>query len=755
MAKRKMTRAINLRSHRSLSMIALSGMLVFSVEAAHGQQVERLETDVSTDIVVTARRRDESLQTTPVAVTAFNGSLIAARNITNLQDIGRQTPNLQISAGRSSNSIGFVFIRGIGQADDNPAADPGVAQYVDDVYLGRLQGALLNVNDVRSIEVLRGPQGTLYGKNTIGGAIKFTSKVPDDVVSARATAGYGNYDAYRLSGSLSLPLVTGKLAARVSGEYVRDDGFMENRFDGRRTNNTDRLSGRFILRGTPTDTLELLLSIDGSHDRSRPYHGFLAATAPTNINGLINSFIGPLNSYAKPVAGDIWHGAYDAQADPILAEFAPPKEDIWGTSLRATIGDEDFAVKSISAYREINRKRIIDADASPLRVTNFGDHLRQWQISQELQFSGKLAEGAVNWIGGLFYYEENVDQVTKGVFFPVLAALNPAFDQTARGEIGLKTKSYAAFGNVSWNVDDRLSLTVGARYTKEKKRIGTNSQRLSTGIVFFGPVSNKASFDDFSPKFEIDYKLTPTLFVYAGASKGFKSGGFNGRAGPFGELEPYLPERAWAYELGLKSQWFDQRLTLNLAAFYTEYTNIQLQVMTVRNGNLFQLTTNAGKSHIQGLEAELNARPIDWLTVYASGGITDAKYDSYRDAVLGDVSFREFAYTPKYNGMVGVTANGQLNDAVSGLLDVNYSRRSLTYYDPQNTAAIAQPAYGVLNARAAVTLEKIGVEIALSGKNLTNRKFIQSGFSFLDSFGTAVAYAGAPRTYGIELNWRY
>lgn len=745
------------RAHRRRLLVALCAAAVVPALPAYAQTGPETgaEADLSTEIVVTARRRDESLQTTPVAVTAYNTALIGTRSITNLQDIGRQTPNLQISAGRSSNSIGFIFIRGIGQADDNPSADPGVAQYVDDVYLGRLQGALLNINDVRSIEVLRGPQGTLYGKNTIGGAIKFTSKVPGDELEAYASAGYGNYDAYRFAGSLSLPLVTGKLAARVSAEYVRNDGFMRNLFDGSRTNNTDRLSGRFMLRATPTETVELLLSIDGSRDRSDPYHGFLTATAPTAINGLLNRFIGPVNSFVKPVGGDIWRGSYDAQFDPALAEFAPPKEDIWGASFRATIGDEDLSLKSISAYREINRKRVIDADASPFVIENFADHLEQWQVSQEFQLAGQFADGAVKWLGGLFYYQEHVDQVTNGNFFPGLIAVNPALDQTVRQSLGLKTKSYAAFGNVSWDINDRLSVTAGARYTKEKKHITVSSRRLTTGLLFFGPLSNNDTFNDFSPKFEVDYKFTPTLFGYASVSKGFKSGGFNGRAGPFGTLDPYLPERAWAYEAGIKSQWFDKRLTLNLAAFYTDYSDIQLQVMTVQNGNLFQLTTNAGKSHIQGLEAELTARPTGWLTLYASGGITDAKYDRYFDAVKGDVSFRKFAYTPKYNGMIGATVDAPLRDGVKGLFDINYSRRSLTYYDPQNTPSIAQPAYGLLNARAAIKLERPDVELAFFGKNLTDRHYIQSGVSFLDSFGLALAYAGAPRTYGIELNWHY
>ncbi|MBP7337915.1 TonB-dependent receptor [Niveispirillum sp.] len=729
-----------------------AGLLATTAPVATAQETQA-ESFTLEEIVVTARRRAESLQEAPVAITALTDQMLTDRNIGNVLDIGRQAPNLQISTGRSSSSVGFVFIRGIGQADDNPSADPGVAQYVDDVYLGRLQGALVSISDVASVEVLRGPQGTLYGKNTIGGAIKINSKLPGPEAEGRIGLAYGRFDEVKASASVSGPVVEDKLFMRVSAERLRNDGFMRNALTGERTNNTDSLSGRAMLRYTPTEDVDLLLSLDGSRNRAEPYNGFLAATLPTSLNALINRYIGPMNSYVKPVDGDIWRGSFDISADPAIT--MKPFEDVWGASLRASVGDEKFTVKSITAYREIDRERLVDADASPLTVTNFSDHLDQWQFSQEFQLSGEFAGGSVKWLAGAFYYQEDVEQLTLGNFFPALIAVNPALNQTVRQSLALDTKSYAAFANVTWDMTEKLSGTLGLRYTREDKGIAIQSARLNTGQVFFGPISNDDRFTDTSPKFEVDYKWTPELFTYASVSKGFKSGGFNGRAGPFGQLDPYKPESAWAYELGVKSQWFDRRLTLNLAGFYTDYKNIQLQVMTVQNGNLFQLTTNAGKAHIQGLEAEVNLRPAAGVNLYASGGITDAQYDEYYDARLGDVSDRAFAYTPKYNLLIGGNWEQSVSDTASAFLDVNYSYRSRTWYDPQNTVSIAQGGYGLLNARAALRLRDGDLEIALYGKNLTDKRYIQSGVSFLDSFGFSLAYAGAPRTYGLEVNYRF
>lgn len=725
---------------------ALLALMVPDLAAAadDGQIIE--------EIIVSARRRLEPLQTTPVAVTALGEEALRDQSVANVADVGRLAPNLQIATGRNSSSIGFVFIRGVGQADESPTADPGVAQYVDDVYLGRLQGALVNISDVASVEVLRGPQGTLYGKNTIGGALKINSKLPGPDTEYAASLSYGNYDSLSAKASVSLPLVDDALFWRLSIDRSRSDGFMRNRLDGTRLNGQDVLSGRTMLRYMPAEDVDILLSLDGSRDRSSPYNGFVIATAETEITPFIQGLIGDIGTYRKDVRGDIWNGAYDAGHDPVLAPFTP-NEDVWGAFLRASYGGDALNVKSITAYRTIKRDRLSDADASPLPIGNFADRMEQWQASQEFQLAGEALEGRLNWLGGLFYYQEDVDLVTMANLVPAFVPLG--LDQTRDQQLDVTTKSYAAFLNASYEIGEKLSGSLGVRYTAERKSIYVWNRSIATGATVFGPADNARTFKDWSPRLGLDYEWSPEFFTYASVSKGFKSGGFNYDPDTAGELQPYNAEKVWAYEAGVKTQWLDRRLTLNLAAFYTDYKDIQLQVFAIQNGTVFQPTANAGKAHVQGLELEARWQAGNGFILYGSGAITDAAYDEYQDAVLGDVSDRKFVYTPKYSGLVGLAWEGAVSEAASAHLDINYSAKSRTWHDPQNTRAIAQGGYGLLNARASLRFQDGRLEVAAYGKNLTDRAYIQNGASLLDSLGYAIAFAGAPRTYGLEVNWRY
>ncbi|MFV3126765.1 TonB-dependent receptor [Niveispirillum sp. KHB5.9] len=704
------------------------------------------------EIIVSARRRLEPLQTTPVAVTALAEEALREQAVSNIADVGRLAPNLQIATGRNSSSIGFIFIRGVGQADESPTADPGVAQYVDDVYLGRLQGGLVNISDVASVEVLRGPQGTLYGKNTIGGALKINSKLPGPDTEYAASLAYGNYDSLSAKASVSLPLVDDALFWRLSVDRSRNDGFMRNHLTGTRGNDQDVLSGRTVLRYNPSEDIDILLSVDGSRDRSAPYYGFVIETAQTEITPFIKALIGDIGTHAKSVHGDIWNGGFDAGQEAVLAPFSP-NEDVWGAFLRASYGGDELNVKSITAYREIKRDRMSDADASPLSIGNFADRMDQWQASQEFQVSGEALDGRLNWLGGLFYYQEDVGLLTMANLVPAFVPLG--LDQTRDQQLDVTTKSYAAFLNASYDLTDKLSGSVGLRYTSERKSIFVWNRSIASGATIFGPTDNARTFEDLSPRIGLDYEWSPEIFTYASLSKGFKSGGFNYDPDTVGTLQPYNAEKVWAYEAGVKTQWFDRRLTVNLAAFYTDYKDIQLQVFAIQNGTIFQPTANAGKAHVQGLEVETRWQAGGGFTLYGAGALTDAAYDEYQDAVLGDVSDRKFVYTPKYSGLVGLAWEGALSENAAAHLDINYSAKSRTWHDPQNTRSIAQGGYGLLNARAALRFQDDRLEVAAYGKNLTDKAYVQNGASLLDSLGYAIAFAGAPRTYGLEVNWRY
>jgi iron complex outermembrane receptor protein len=754
-----MTLLFRIISGGGASLLALSSFQAQAEEPQRASEASAVEPTPdpvearnADDIVVTARRRNESLQDVPLAVTAFSAANIQERSIFNVQDIGRLAPNLSISSGRGGSGIGYIFIRGIGQADDNPSMDPGVSQYVDDVYLGRLQGGLIDLNDVRSVEVLRGPQGTLYGKNTVGGAVKVNSILPNNDASYYAQATYGNYNYVSLSAATSQPLVRDVLAIRLSGKYTRNDGYMRNAFDGQRLNNQDTLSGRMILRYTPVADVEALLSVDGARDDARPNQGRLVGTAATPVFGLINRVIGPIGDFVVQPGQDPWKGSFDVRADPNLP-YSTNKDDSWGTFLRLSWTPGPVAVKSITSYRNQLSHVLKDVDSSPLRVANVADRLKQWQLSQEFQVSNSEQNSRFNWLGGLFYYKEHVQFDTTADLLPALIPLG--VNQQSFRAVRLGTESYAAFLNVGYKITDSLSASIGARYTHEKKDILINVRRLSDGAATFGPASNAAKFDDFSPKIEIDYRFSPDVLAYASAAKGFKSGGFNGRAGVGAQLESFDPETAWTYETGVKSTWLDRRLTLNLAAFYTDYRDIQFQVISAVNGQLLQVVTNAGKGHLKGLELETTVRPATGLTFGGTLGLIDADFTQFFDARLGDLSRNKFQNTPKVTASVqGRYETAFVND-VPVAIQADYSFRSRTYFDPQNTAVLSQGNYGLLNARVSAYLMDRKLELAAFGKNLTNKTYLQNGVSLLDSFGLAVGYYGAPRTYGVQATLRY
>jgi iron complex outermembrane receptor protein len=630
--------------------------------------------------------------------------------------------------------------------------DPGVSEYVDDVYLGRLQGGLVDLDDVRSVEVLRGPQGTLYGKNTVGGAIKINSVLPGNDPSYYVQATYGNYNYASVSLATSQPLVTDKLSIRITGKYTRNDGFMHNAFDGGRLNNLDTLSGRVILRYTPSSSFEALLSVDGTRDHSLPSQGRLVGTANTAVFGLVNRFIGPIGNYVVQPGQDPWNGSFDVRRDQNLP-FHTNKNDGWGTFLRLTWSPGPVTLKSITSYRRQAMDDLKDVDSSPLPVANVSDRMNQWQVSQEFQLSNANAADRFSWLAGLFYYQEHVNYNTTSDLLPALIPLG--INQQSYRAVTLRTDSYAAFLNLSYKLTDRLSATLGGRYTHEKKDILVQVNRLSDRTITFGPAGNADTFNDFSPKAELDYKWSSDMLTYVSAAKGFKSGGFNGRAGIGAQLESFKPETAWTYEVGLKSSWWNHRITLNLAGFYTDYRDIQFQVISAVNGALLQVVTNAGQGHMKGLELEASLRPVDGLSLSGTLGLIDAKFTRFFDARLGDLSGNKFQNTPEVTASVQARYEWSLGDHVGAALAADYSYRSRTYYDPQNTPVLSQPGYGLLNARVSALFLDRKLEVAVFGKNLTNKVYLQNGASLLDSFGVAIGYFGAPRTYGLQATFRY
>jgi len=578
------------------------------------------------DIIVTARRVAEPLQSTPVAVSAFGGEQLRATSSLNVGDLNKLVPNLTLVGGRGLSGQGFVFIRGIGQTDDNPATDPGVAQYIDDVYVGRTQGTQFDFNDIGSIEVLRGPQGTVYGKNAIGGAVKINSKLPDNDPSAHFSLGYGNYDDLRLSASFSQPIVEDRLFVRVSGQTHHNRGYMENITVGKNSSNAETYAGRIILRFTPTDDWDIWLSADVSRDNSRPLDPRIVRIDPNHPRVLGAAAVGVdirpflLTPGTNPFKG----GGFDSQIDPTLADNRN-RITTSGASLHLAYDLGQSQLKSITAYRKMFSGRLSDSDGAGVPFVNSYASVDQNQFSQELQYVGSSADEKFEWLAGLYFYRENfvnVDQSHYLVDVGPRLSFERHFEQTAL--------SYAGFLNAGYKLSDGLRVSLGGRYTHEKKRIVISSAVLTNPAdITFPETGRRASFDDFSPKVTIDYQASRDIFLYASAAKGFKSGGFNGRATLNQALDSVGSEKVWSYEAGVKSQWWGRRFTFNLATFYMDYRDIQAQVYVPRvdgTPGLTAVVLNAAQAKIQGIEIETRLQPVPSLTLSGNLGYTDAEY---------------------------------------------------------------------------------------------------------------------------------
>lgn len=702
----------------------------------------------SDDIVVTARRQDERLQQTPVAVTAITAQSLQNNTIVSTDDLQRLAPNLSIRQAGGSRGQSFIFIRGIGLANDDPALEPGVAIYVDDVYVARTQGGIFDLNDAAQVEVLRGPQGTLYGKNSMGGAIKVTSKIPDQNEEYSARVAYGNFDDARLSMSINHPLVEDQLFLRVSGAIHRRNGTTENLGVGGPVNDIDSASGRLMLRYTPTDNLDLMWSVDGYRDRSHMSNNRLIAYDPTAAFGqaIIDAY-GSLAPFVLQAGQDPSNGTgYNVAFDQNIG--FEPFQDQFGTSFRASWEGESITLKSISAYRKLNNVRILDLDGTPFSVLHIGDLTKQKQFSQEFQAIGNIGDGALEYFGGLFYFRERVTHDFRNS----IAFINVSNQRLNR----VSTDSYAAYLNLTWNPTDQLSATVGGRYTREKRGLTAFQASRITGNVVFGPESKSKTFDNFTPKIEIDYKWTPDIFTYASFSKGFRSGGFNSAPQSANEFTPFDPETASSYEIGLKSSFFDNKVIFNLAGFYMDYKDLQASaVVTAPNGNeLIRVISNAADARIKGLEIEMTVRPVPNLVFTGNFGLTDAEYKDFVDEGGNDFTSNALPLISKYNYTISGEYSAPMGDNGMFLAHLDWAWRSRMEVDVQNTPQASQPSYGIMNGRISYRPNE-NIEIALYGKNMLDKRARAAGGGSPQPFGIFWGYYIDPRTYGLELNFDF
>ncbi len=762
--------------------VALLALLVFDTPAWAALE----------EIIVTARKREEPLQRTPVSITAFTLEQLERPGFDDLTDVTRFAPNVIFDQGTGNTGGSFnsqLFIRGIGQVDFLFSTDPGVGIYVDEVYLPRVVGSILDLMDIERIEVLRGPQGTLYGKNTIGGALNITSQQPGDELDAVASVTAGSRD--RIDGKLSVdvPIVKDQLKGRITLSSRNQDGYVDRVNQGDvETGDVNSDGIRGLLNWTPGDGWDVLFEADYNRRREESIANELLDVRTSDpVLQLWNLLVAPTYGPGSVYDGRfVTHGSDSQATGPSLSDL-----DMWGVSMNVSREVSDaVTVKSITAYREEDAQFGMDQDHSPFRYLETTNDNQHDAFSQEFQINGAHLDDRLNWVAGAFYMHETAsdqfDVVLGGGLFDALETLPGAilplvpgvpcppppgvplpcaggagspfnvaldFELTIFDDIDID--SYAGYAQGTYKMTDKLSATAGGRYTWEDKTFTTMLVRNASGVVTVPEHSVESSWDAFTPRVGLEYQLTPDLMTYVSASRGFKSGGFNGRAQSLAEIDSFDPEYVWAYEVGLKSEWLNDRLLLNAAVFYNDYSDIQLTSVRAVEGLIVVVTENAGEARIQGLELEMVAQPFEPLLIRAGLGYTDAEYTELAPGATVTLD-SSLVKVPEWTGNLMVDWTLPLGETGWSLtLGGDLSYRSEYFNDPNNTPLLAQDDYTLLGAHARFVSSNERWEVTAFGKNLSDERYKTNGLQSYGSFGTADATFGPPDEWGVTLTGRF
>jgi iron complex outermembrane receptor protein len=735
------------------------------------------------EIIVTARRVSESLQTTPSAVTAVTSAQLQQHSLDTISGLSQFTPSLQSNAGTGGGNFNTQFyIRGVGQADYLPTSDPGVGVYVDGAYIARTTGNTFDLADVSQVEVLRGPQGTLFGKNTNGGAILVTTTPPSQEPSGTAEATVGSRDRLDLRLSVQGPLVPDVLAGELTVVSRTQDGYGPSLAGGTDLGSTDMKAIRAALYYTPNDRTSYYLTADYTRDRDHMNPIELLAVYNSSIIATYTKYVlAPLGeSYTSKYVTNEPHTTWadNGQNESNLDDAGVTGVGTWEAS-------DALTLKSISAFRYQKVYQQLDDDGSPLSLINVDRGFTDYTVSQEFQASGSFFDKRLKYVGGLYYFYENSDipivaEQFAGLYTAMLAAgaANP-IDDTYSSMIKQKTNSYAGYLNLDYALTDKLGVSAGVRYGADQKSVTETAFHLEKGTSLFRlendptenlPPNYQIGSNLFDPSvnyaFGIHYQLLPNVYTYATYSTGFKSGGYDSRpitniSAPSG----FGPETVDTYEVGAKLDFLDRHARLNLAAYDSNYDNMQVSVNAQIPNFTVTVTRNAGDAVIRGVEAEGMILPLPGLQFDASGAYTDAYFTSLDKQVpftLND----HLPETPTWQASVGGQYTWALSDYGSVTARMDYSYKSTVFLELPNTYTLnangsatangpldfptKQPGYGLLDARVTFTSLDHKWAVSVFGTNLTNVAYRTFGSSSGPT-GLSIAYYGDEREVGATL----
>jgi iron complex outermembrane recepter protein len=699
------------------------------------------------EIVVTAQKRAQNLQDVGASVVAFNSEALNTSGIDSPIDLQQRTPGLLVS---TNGPYGQPYIRGVGSDIINPGTDAPVAIFEDGAYQPRPNAAITEFYDLDRVEVLKGPQGTLYGRNASGGAINIVTHDPDQFLSSDGDAIFGNYGRVTTRESFNAP-ISDTLAVRVAGIYTEHEGYSTNLFDGTGLDNENLWGVRGKLKYAPSSDFSLVFTLEHmrEHD-SRNDVGKLVddPNLPLPVRDLQ-----PLFGYPPPL---IPANPRDVYANSPNVELV----DETRSNVALTWNLGNLLLKSITGYTDVRNDGFVDLDETQINFTYDQEQDHSDSIVESLQLSS-LGNDPLQWIAGLEYFHEAGGQN----FDARLPLFGPASTDPYGADVagliwdsGIKTNSASSFLDLTYAFTPQWSFNAGLRYTWEHKEANfletiIDPYGILTGLpggTYYTPATPHATFSAWTPKFRLEYRPADAVLLYASATRGFKSGGFN----LMNTGEEFQPEKIWSYELGLKSTWLENRLRANAAAFYYNYKDLQVNQFS----GVTNLVTNAANSRITGAELEIEAQPIEAWQSDLSLAYLDAIFLDYythnaadpTGPVL-DLSGNRMPKAPRSTAAAGTQYTWPVAEERLTLRgEARY--QSLVYFDQFDTPQLTQGGFALYNARLTLAAPNNRWNVAIFGENLADKLYRQSMIRVDNVFGT-LAYFGAPRTYGIEFSY--
>ncbi len=715
-------------------------------------------------VIVTAEKRSQDIQDVPVAVTALSGEALLNQHVTTVMDLNALAPSLQIKTDDNAANP-KIFIRGIGLNDFNPNTASAVAIYTDGVYIGSPLAQMSQFFDLERVEVLRGPQGTLYGRNTTGGAINLISRRPTDTWTGDASVEVGSYNGVTAEGGVGGPISPGVLSFRAAGTYVRNDGYTLNRLTGNRGNDTDRGSARLSLLWTPSETFEALFQLRYGRSNGGSIWAYNRSILPATARATgPDGFCAPgfytsgectdLAGYAN-TSDNLYQGDYHLEGKD--------KVETYGGSATLTWDLGAMSLVSVTGYDHADRDDVEDTDAGPTDIITARYRAKQWAASEELRLQSN-GDNRLNWVAGLYFARDELESNSYYDVFRVANSGDPTVDLPSG--IGVfswpftqDTDSYAAFGQADFKATDKFTITAGLRYSADDKSFHYDSLYSSDvgGATFPIIPTTDASktFSSLSGRLGVKYQVSDDVNVYATYNRGYKSGGFfGGQTTDPSSLKPYDDEVVDAYEAGLKSQLFGRLLTANVAAFYYDYQDLQVYTLVVDpNTNLtVQNFTNASNAEVKGLEVELASSPIEGLDLSLGASFLDATYqdfisagDDYSGNTLPNAPETSVNGSARYEWpMFGGDAEAQV--------DVAY--RSKVYYDTRNVERLSDGDRTFVNLRFGWKPANSGWELGLWGRNVFGETNIADIIP-IEGLGFDLYSMGPRQTAGLYARYSY